>query len=124
MRVAVTGAFGYSGKYIAKRLLAQGHELWTQTDSVRRAKPLAGAIAHDVIITREVIQGLMANRLYAHAPPMDWTRLSEWVAEHAANLRRRSTSELRRRIDQASRYASNQTIAGPDSCVRRVDFRL
>ena len=39
MRVAVTGAFGYSGKYIAQRLLAEGHEVLTLTNSVQRANP-------------------------------------------------------------------------------------
>ena len=27
MRIAVTGAFGYSGRYITKRLLEAGHEI-------------------------------------------------------------------------------------------------
>lgn len=36
MRVAVTGAFGYSGKYITQRLLASGHEVLTLTNSVNR----------------------------------------------------------------------------------------
>jgi NADH dehydrogenase len=35
-RHAVTGAFGYSGKYIAKRLLEQGKEVITLTNSVDR----------------------------------------------------------------------------------------
>ncbi len=35
----VTGAFGYSGKYIAKRLLAEGVEVRTLTNSVNRANP-------------------------------------------------------------------------------------
>ncbi|MFH1022939.1 MAG: NAD-dependent epimerase/dehydratase family protein [Planctomycetota bacterium] len=29
MRIAVTGAFGYSGRYIAQRLLAAGHDVIT-----------------------------------------------------------------------------------------------
>src|SRR5262249_36028024 len=38
-RIAVTGAFGYSGKYIAKRLLADWHEVLTLTNSVHRTNP-------------------------------------------------------------------------------------
>ena len=41
---AITGAFGYSGKYIAKRLLDQGHEVITLTNSVNRANPFNGKI--------------------------------------------------------------------------------
>jgi len=37
----VTGAFGYSGKYIAKRLLDRGHEVITLTNSPDRANPFA-----------------------------------------------------------------------------------
>ena len=36
---AVTGAFGYSGKYIAQRLLHKGHEVITLTNSPQRANP-------------------------------------------------------------------------------------
>lgn len=42
---AVTGAFGYSGKYIAKRLLERGHEVITLTNSLDRANPFAGRVA-------------------------------------------------------------------------------
>ena len=36
---AVTGAFGYSGKYIAQRLLAAGERVMTLTNSLRRDHP-------------------------------------------------------------------------------------
>ncbi len=36
---AVTGAFGYSGKYIAERLLAQGKSVITLTNSLSRHNP-------------------------------------------------------------------------------------
>lgn len=39
MRVAVTGAFGYSGRYIAQRLLQEGHDVITLTNSVKRRNP-------------------------------------------------------------------------------------
>lgn len=41
---AVTGAFGYSGKYIAARLLAQGHPVITLTNSTKRANPFGGQV--------------------------------------------------------------------------------
>ncbi|MEW6406918.1 MAG: NAD-dependent epimerase/dehydratase family protein, partial [Chloroflexota bacterium] len=44
MRVAVTGAFSYSGKYIAKRLIDAGDEVVTLTNHPDRPNPFAGAI--------------------------------------------------------------------------------
>jgi uncharacterized protein YbjT (DUF2867 family) len=44
VRIAVTGAFGFSGKYIAQRLLALGHEVITLTNSPQRANPFDGSI--------------------------------------------------------------------------------
>jgi NADH dehydrogenase len=41
---AVTGAFGYSGKYIAEALLAAGHTVITLTNSPERDNPLAGRV--------------------------------------------------------------------------------
>lgn len=35
VKIVVTGAFGYSGRYIARRLLAAGHEVATLTNSQR-----------------------------------------------------------------------------------------
>jgi nucleoside-diphosphate-sugar epimerase len=39
MRIAVTGAFGYSGRYITQRLLASGHDVLSLTNSVNRENP-------------------------------------------------------------------------------------
>ena len=41
---AVTGAFGYSGKYIARRLLEQGRSVITLTNSPRRAHDLGDRV--------------------------------------------------------------------------------
>lgn len=40
----VTGAFGYSGRYITARLLAAGHRVRTLTNSPKRAHPFADAV--------------------------------------------------------------------------------
>ena len=42
---AVTGAFGYSGQYITRRLLARGHRVITLTNSPNRPDPFNGAVA-------------------------------------------------------------------------------
>lgn len=44
MKVAVTGALGYSGRYIAKRLLAAGHDVITLTNSPRRENPFGDKV--------------------------------------------------------------------------------
>ena len=41
----VTGAFGYSGRYIAARLLAAGRTVRTLTNSPRRPNPFGPAVA-------------------------------------------------------------------------------
>lgn len=41
---AVTGAFGYSGRYIAEKLLAEGRQVITLTHSPDRANPFGGRV--------------------------------------------------------------------------------
>jgi NADH dehydrogenase len=41
---AVTGAFGYSGKYIAKRLLDKGRRVITLTNSLNRSNPFGESV--------------------------------------------------------------------------------
>jgi nucleoside-diphosphate-sugar epimerase len=40
----MTGAFGYSGRYISGRLLDAGHEVTTLTNSIQRANPFGDKI--------------------------------------------------------------------------------
>jgi len=44
MQAAVTGAFGYSGRYIAKRLVEAGHSVITLTNSVGRENPFGDRV--------------------------------------------------------------------------------
>ena len=176
---AVTGAFGYSGKYIARRLLNQGRQVRTLANSLRRRNPFGSAIevhpfhfddpdkltkslegvsvsyntywvrfnhkafthrglverigkiigrprpivsvppmlaylvgvvigkmVGDVVITREEIEGLMADLLHVNSPPVGTTRLTDWAAEHADSLGRRYAGELARRGDRLSDYGA------------------
>jgi len=44
MKIAVTGAFSYSGKYITKKLLARGEEVITLTGHPNRPDPFSGKV--------------------------------------------------------------------------------
>ncbi|HEX3626868.1 MAG TPA: NAD-dependent epimerase/dehydratase family protein [Verrucomicrobiae bacterium] len=44
MLTAVTGAFGYSGRYIARRLLDAGHAVITLTKSLNRENPFGAQV--------------------------------------------------------------------------------
>jgi NADH dehydrogenase len=44
MRIAITGAFSYTGKYIARRLLARGEEVITLTNHPDREDPFQGRV--------------------------------------------------------------------------------
>ncbi len=68
---------------------------------------LLGKLVGDVIITREEIDGLMADLLYVDSPPAGSTKLTGWIKEHADTLGRGYTSELSRRKNRQSAYKSN-----------------
>lgn len=68
---------------------------------------LVGTLVGDVVITKEEIEGLMADLLHVDAPPAGSTVLTEWIRNHADTLGRRYTSELKRRTDRTSAYQSN-----------------
>ena len=68
---------------------------------------LLGSLVGDVVVTKEEIEGLMADLLYVDAPPAGHTVLTDWIRSHADTLGRSYTSELARRKDQVSAYRSN-----------------
>ena len=67
MHIAVTGAFGYSGRYIAKRLLEAGHKVMTLTNSPGRENPFGDSVrAFD---TRFGRVGVLICEDFWHASP-------------------------------------------------------
>jgi len=68
---------------------------------------LMGKFVGDVVVTKDEIEGLMADLLHVDAPSAGKTALTDWASEHADTLGRRYTSELARRRDRTSAYRSN-----------------
>jgi len=58
----------------------------------------------DVVITKEEIEGLMADLLYVDAPPAGQTSLTEWAQRHAGTLGNHYSNELARRRDRHVAY--------------------
>jgi NADH dehydrogenase len=65
---------------------------------------LLGLVVRDVVLTRDEIEGLMADLLCTGSSPAGTTRLTEWVSQNAATIGRRYASELARRRDRRRGY--------------------
>jgi NADH dehydrogenase len=65
---------------------------------------LLGWLLGDVLITREEIEGLMADLLYVDTPPAGETRLTDWAQRHADRLGWAYSSELARRRNRQVEY--------------------
>jgi NADH dehydrogenase len=65
---------------------------------------LLGKLVGDVMITREEIEGLMADLLYVESPPAGETKLTDWAWEHRDRLGVRYASELARRTNRVKAY--------------------
>lgn len=63
---------------------------------VLTAARLLGAAFHDVVLTKEEIEGLLANLLISPSAPRGETCLRDWLRDHAAVLGSRYASELGR----------------------------
>jgi len=63
-----------------------------------------GKIVGDVMITRDEVEGLMADLLVTSSPPAGTTRLTDWARQHAGTLGRHYASELARRKNRQEAY--------------------
>lgn len=61
---------------------------------------LVGLFARDVVLTRNEIEGLMAELLATDSTPTGQTRLSDWLDENADMLGKSYKSELERHYDK------------------------
>ena len=57
---------------------------------------LMGYAVRDVVLTRDEMEGLMANLLISEGPPMGQTQLSDWLEQNADDIGVSYTSEMSR----------------------------
>jgi len=65
-----------------------------------------GKLVGDVMITRDEVEGLMADLLVTTSPPAGSTRLTNWARKHADTLGKHYASELARRKNRQAAYES------------------
>jgi uncharacterized protein YbjT (DUF2867 family) len=65
---------------------------------------IIGRVVNDVVLTREEIDGLMADLLFTSSPPTGETKLTDWARENAHALGSRYSSELARRRNGLKAY--------------------
>ena len=64
---------------------------------------IVGRFVNDVVITKDEVDGLMADLLYSQDPPRGKTRLSAWLEENSASVGVRYASELKRHYLRSQR---------------------
>jgi NADH dehydrogenase len=64
------------------------------------AGKVLGTLMGDVMITKQEVEGLMADLLHVDSTPLGTTRLTEWAVEYRDRLGRHYASELKRRLDR------------------------
>ncbi len=100
----MTGAFGYSGKYIAKRLLDRGHEVITLTNSSDRRNQFAGRVKpypFNFDNPEELMQSLRGVSVLYNTY---WVRFNHKLFKHADAVKNTE------RLFQAAKAASVERI--------------
>jgi NADH dehydrogenase len=79
----VTGAFGYSGRYIARRLLAAGFEVRTLTNSPRREDPFGGSVSAERFHFDDRVRLVESLRGVSVLYNTYWVRFNQATFKHA-----------------------------------------
>jgi NADH dehydrogenase len=104
MKIAVTGAYSYSGKYITRRLLAQGHEVITLTGHPNRPDPFGGKVKAYPLDFDETG---MARSLAG----VDTLYNTYWVRfDHAANTQPRAVENTRKLVNAAAQAGVRRIV--------------
>ncbi|HUI88148.1 MAG TPA: NAD(P)H-binding protein [Anaerolineales bacterium] len=105
MKAAITGAFSYTGKYIARRLLARGEEVITLTGHPNRPDPFSGKVSA-LPLSFDDENGLIHSLTGAEILVNTY-----WVRfDRGANTQPRAVENTRRLIQAASRAGVKRIV--------------
>jgi uncharacterized protein YbjT (DUF2867 family) len=97
MKIAVTGAFSYSGKYIAQKLLARGEEVITLTGHPNRPDPFSSKVRAFPLNFNDT------NGLTESLKDVDVLVNTYWIRfDHGQNTQPRAVENTRKLIQAAS----------------------
>ncbi|HOK54126.1 MAG TPA: NAD(P)H-binding protein [Armatimonadota bacterium] len=65
---------------------------------------IIGKLVGDVILTKEEVEGLIADLLVSNQPPTGWTALSEWLSENNTWIGKQYMSEIKKHYSQSSQH--------------------
>src|ERR1700690_303218 len=105
MKIAVTGAFSYSGKYVTRKLLARGEEVITLTGHPNRPDPFNGKVKTFPLDFNDV------NGLTESLKGADVLVNTYWIRfDHGQNTQPRAVENTRKLIDAASRAGVKRIV--------------
>jgi hypothetical protein len=91
-RHVVTGAFSYTGSYIARALLDRGQRVTTPPAVALVPAAVLGRAHRDVLLSGAQPRGLTANLLVSHQPPLGHRRPEPWLGQDGPLLGRRGST--------------------------------
>lgn len=86
-------------RLIAEKVHSSAHIVHVNPKLAFWLSSIIGWFVRDVVITKEEIEGLMANLLVTDSAPTGKIRLSDWLTENAESVGARYASELGRHYD-------------------------
>jgi NADH dehydrogenase len=71
------------------------------------AAKLIGSVVRDVVVTKDELEGLMANLVVTDGPATGQRRLSDWLTDNASTVGRTYASEVSRHYAPPRQAASS-----------------
>ena len=83
-------------RLIADRVQSKAKIMHLRPEMALFLSKFIGYMVKDVVLTRDEVEGLIANLLVSKNPPTGKTRLSDWLSQHADTIGIHYASELNR----------------------------
>lgn len=83
-------------RFIARKVGSRARLVHVPVELALAASKLIGFAVRDILVTRDELQGLMADLVVTDGPATGSRRLSKWLADNAATVGKRYASEVSR----------------------------